>query len=78
MDFIKVAHIRLHCIQLRSGLFIRIICIMQGESDPYSVAKSMGIFQVLESPKDITTTSVSQRIIANHDAYLVSPKSLSV
>ncbi|CAN6587114.1 unnamed protein product [Malus baccata var. baccata] len=41
-----------------------------GESDPYSVPKSMGIFKLLESPKSITTTSVSQRIIANHDAYL--------
>ncbi|KAL6189278.1 hypothetical protein ACLB2K_040667 [Fragaria x ananassa] len=43
---------------------------LTGESDPYSIPKSMGIFQVLESPKDITTTSVAQRIIANHDAYL--------
>ncbi|XP_068333859.1 ethanolamine-phosphate cytidylyltransferase-like [Pyrus communis] len=41
-----------------------------GESDPYSLPKSMGIFKLLESPKSITTSSVSQRIIANHDAYL--------
>ncbi|EXC12837.1 Ethanolamine-phosphate cytidylyltransferase [Morus notabilis] len=39
------------------------------ETDPYSVPKSMGIFQLLESPKNITTTSVAQRIIANHEAY---------
>ncbi|XP_040996895.1 ethanolamine-phosphate cytidylyltransferase-like [Juglans microcarpa x Juglans regia] len=39
------------------------------ESDPYKVPKSMGIFRLLESPKDITTTSVAQRIVANHDAY---------
>lgn len=44
---------------------------MQGQSDPYEVAKSMGIFQLLESPKSITTTSVAQRIIANHEAYMV-------
>ncbi|KAH9734618.1 hypothetical protein KPL71_017428 [Citrus sinensis] len=41
-----------------------------GQSDPYEVAKSMGIFQLLESPKSITTTSVAQRIIANHEAYM--------
>ncbi|PON41130.1 Bifunctional transcriptional regulator [Parasponia andersonii] len=39
------------------------------EFDPYSVPKSMGIFQTLESPKTITTTSVAQRIMANHEAY---------
>ncbi|XP_031276678.1 ethanolamine-phosphate cytidylyltransferase-like [Pistacia vera] len=39
------------------------------ETDPYAVPKSMGIFQLLESPKSITTTSVAQRIVANHDAY---------
>lgn len=44
--------------------------LFTGESDPYSVPKSMGIFKLLESPKNITTTSVSQRIIANHDAYM--------
>ena len=46
--------------------------MMQGEIDPYSVPKSMGIFELLESPKNITTTSVAQRIIANHEAYMVS------
>lgn len=43
---------------------------LAGEIDPYSVPKSMGIFQLLESPKNITTTSVAQRIIANHEAYM--------
>ncbi|KAK4757795.1 hypothetical protein SAY87_019096 [Trapa incisa] len=38
-------------------------------SDPYAVPKSMGIFRLLESPKDITTSSIAQRIVANHDAY---------
>ncbi|KAL3830116.1 hypothetical protein ACJIZ3_018918 [Penstemon smallii] len=42
---------------------------MDGKSDPYSVPKSMRIFQMLESPKDITTNSVAQRIIANHEIY---------
>ncbi|XP_044500874.1 ethanolamine-phosphate cytidylyltransferase-like [Mangifera indica] len=40
------------------------------ETDPYMVPKSMGIFQLLESPKSITTTSVAQRIVANHDTYV--------
>ncbi|XP_051131938.1 ethanolamine-phosphate cytidylyltransferase-like [Andrographis paniculata] len=39
-------------------------------SDPYAVPKSLGIFQILESPRNITTTSIAQRIIANHDAYV--------
>ncbi|KAI3443444.1 hypothetical protein Pfo_000109 [Paulownia fortunei] len=43
---------------------------LNGKSDPYVVPKSMGIFQMLESPKDITTTSIAQRIIANHEIYV--------
>lgn len=43
---------------------------MNGKSDPYVVPKSMGIFQMLESPKDITSASIAQRIIANRDIYL--------
>ncbi|XP_062115318.1 ethanolamine-phosphate cytidylyltransferase-like [Humulus lupulus] len=39
------------------------------EIDRYAVPKSMGIFQLLESPKTITTISVAQRIMANHEAY---------
>ncbi|XP_024959404.1 ethanolamine-phosphate cytidylyltransferase-like [Cynara cardunculus var. scolymus] len=42
---------------------------LNGELDPYSVPKSMGIFRMLESPKNITTTSVAQRIKANHEIY---------
>lgn len=41
-----------------------------GETDPYEVPKSMGIFRMLESPMNITTTSVAQRIIANHEVYM--------
>ena len=46
-------------------------CFIQGETDPYAVPKSMGIFRLLESPKSITTSSVAQRIVANHEAYMV-------
>ncbi|TKY60778.1 Ethanolamine-phosphate cytidylyltransferase [Spatholobus suberectus] len=41
------------------------------EIDPYEVPKSMGIFRLIESPKDITTATVAQRIMANHEAYVV-------
>ncbi|KAF9662917.1 hypothetical protein SADUNF_Sadunf18G0104200 [Salix dunnii] len=44
--------------------------LLAGEPDPYAVPKSMGIFQMLDSPKTITTTSVAQRIVSNHEAYL--------
>lgn len=47
------------------------IVLMQVNTDPYAVPKSMGIFRELKSPKDITTTSVAQRIIANHEIYMV-------
>ncbi|ESW32220.1 hypothetical protein PHAVU_002G303400 [Phaseolus vulgaris] len=40
------------------------------EQDPYEVPKIMGIFRLLESPKDITTATVAQRIMANHEAYV--------
>ncbi|XP_019446442.1 PREDICTED: ethanolamine-phosphate cytidylyltransferase-like [Lupinus angustifolius] len=43
---------------------------LYNESDSYEVPKNMGIFHLLESPKDITTTSVAQRIMANHEAYM--------
>ncbi|XP_058732179.1 ethanolamine-phosphate cytidylyltransferase-like [Vicia villosa] len=43
---------------------------LPSEKDPYEVPKSIGKFRLLESPKDITTTSVAQRIMANHDAYV--------
>ncbi|XVF84118.1 hypothetical protein PTKIN_Ptkin17bG0000300 [Pterospermum kingtungense] len=42
----------------------------QKEKDnPYAVPISMGIFKVLESPLDITTTTIIRRIVANHEAY---------
>ncbi|PWA82554.1 ethanolamine-phosphate cytidylyltransferase [Artemisia annua] len=42
---------------------------IEGMVDPYKIPKSMDIFRTLESPKDITTTSVAQRIKANHEIY---------
>ncbi|KAL6575262.1 Ethanolamine-phosphate cytidylyltransferase [Orobanche minor] len=39
-------------------------------SDPYVVPKSMGIFQMLESLNNTTTTSIAHRIIANHEIYV--------
>ncbi|KAJ1407206.1 Rossmann-like alpha/beta/alpha sandwich fold [Sesbania bispinosa] len=39
------------------------------QSNPYAVPISMGIFKVLESPLDITTTTIIRRIVANHEAY---------
>ncbi|XP_030500955.2 ethanolamine-phosphate cytidylyltransferase isoform X1 [Cannabis sativa] len=37
--------------------------------NPYDVPISMGIFKVLDSPLDITTTTIIKRIVANHEAY---------
>ncbi|KAL0710953.1 hypothetical protein Bca4012_017931 [Brassica carinata] len=39
------------------------------EDNPYAVPKSMGIFEVLESPLDISTSTIIKRIVANHEAY---------
>lgn len=44
--------------------------LLNEKNDPYAVPKSMGIFRTLESSKNITTTSVAQRIIANHELYM--------
>ncbi|KAH0849759.1 hypothetical protein HID58_091331 [Brassica napus] len=42
------------------------------EENPYAVPISMGIFQILESPLDITTSTIMGRIVANHEAYQAS------
>nr|GME08754.1 ethanolamine-phosphate cytidylyltransferase [Ipomoea batatas] len=39
------------------------------EGNPYAVPISMDIFQVLESPLDITTSTIIRRIVSNHEAY---------
>ncbi|CAN7007366.1 unnamed protein product [Brassica rapa subsp. trilocularis] len=47
------------------------------EGNPYAVPKSMGIFEVLESPLDISTSTIIKRIVANHEAYQASLSSSS-
>ncbi|XP_072996454.1 ethanolamine-phosphate cytidylyltransferase-like [Typha latifolia] len=39
------------------------------ESNPYAVPMGMGIYRQLESPLDITTSTIIRRIVANHEAY---------
>ncbi|KAK7374135.1 hypothetical protein VNO80_07561 [Phaseolus coccineus] len=39
------------------------------QCNPYAVPISMGIFKLLESPVDITTTTIIKRIVSNHEAY---------
>uniref|UniRef100_A0A2P2J0C3 Ethanolamine-phosphate cytidylyltransferase n=1 Tax=Rhizophora mucronata TaxID=61149 RepID=A0A2P2J0C3_RHIMU len=41
----------------------------QEKSNPYAVPISMGIFKVLDSPLDVTTTTIIKRIVSNHEAY---------
>ncbi|GMH28684.1 hypothetical protein Nepgr_030527 [Nepenthes gracilis] len=42
----------------------------QKEKDnPYAVPITLGIFRVLESPLDITTTTIIKRIVSNNEAY---------
>ncbi|KAL6597463.1 hypothetical protein ACP70R_046903 [Stipagrostis hirtigluma subsp. patula] len=39
------------------------------DSNPYAVPIAMGIYCRLESPLDITTSTIIKRIVANHEAY---------
>ncbi|XP_057786249.1 ethanolamine-phosphate cytidylyltransferase-like [Salvia miltiorrhiza] len=39
------------------------------KENPYEVPISMGIFKLLESPLEITTSTIIKRIVSNHDAY---------
>ncbi|KAL9428532.1 hypothetical protein AB3S75_030508 [Citrus x aurantiifolia] len=39
------------------------------DGNPYAIPISMDIFKVLESPLDITTTTIIRRIVSNHEAY---------
>ncbi|KAL2620396.1 hypothetical protein R1flu_000601 [Riccia fluitans] len=43
--------------------------LKNGEVDPYHAAKAMGIFKLIESPRDLTTSTIIKRIVSNHDAY---------
>lgn len=47
------------------------LTFFQGERDPYAAAKEMGIFTVIESPRNMTTSTIIQRILTNHEAYKV-------
>ncbi|KAK4432224.1 Ethanolamine-phosphate cytidylyltransferase [Sesamum alatum] len=40
-----------------------------GNQNPYAIPISLGIFKLLESPLDITTSTIIRRIVSNHDAY---------
>jgi hypothetical protein len=44
----------------------------QGEEDPYHAAKDEGIYEEIESPRDLTTSTIIKRIVGNHEAYRVS------
>jgi len=43
--------------------------LLNGEADPYAAAKAMGIFTLIQSPRNITTSTIIRRILANHEAY---------
>jgi ethanolamine-phosphate cytidylyltransferase len=45
--------------------------LFQEENDPYKAAKDLGIFRIIESPRDITTTSIIRRIVSHYEAYKV-------
>ncbi len=51
---------------------LMIIFWLQGENDPYAAAKELGIFKLLESPLNMTTSTIIQRILMNHEAYKVN------
>ncbi|KAJ4751079.1 Ethanolamine-phosphate cytidylyltransferase [Rhynchospora pubera] len=42
---------------------------LKEEPNQYRVPMAMGIFRQLESPLDITTSTIIRRIVANHEAY---------
>lgn len=52
--------------------------MFQEKENPYDVPISMGIFKLLESPLDITTSTIIKRIVSNHDAYQVLLKELNI
>ena len=45
--------------------------IFQEENDPYKAAKDLSIFRTIESPRDITTTTIIRRIVSHYEAYKV-------
>lgn len=59
----------IYCLSLI--IFSDDIIDLQEAENPYAVPVSMGILKILESPLDITTSTIIRRIVSNHDAYLV-------
>jgi ethanolamine-phosphate cytidylyltransferase len=43
--------------------------LKNGEVNPYTAAKDMGIYRTIESPRDLTTSTIIRRIVVNHEAY---------
>eukprot|EP00249_Psilotum_nudum_P036844 c8865_g3_i1 orf=471-1772(-) len=43
--------------------------LLNGDSDPYVAPKEMGIYKIIDSPRKIRTTTIIDRIVANHEAY---------
>ncbi|EFJ06479.1 hypothetical protein SELMODRAFT_162424 [Selaginella moellendorffii] len=41
----------------------------EGDFDPYACPKQLGKFKILESPRNITTSTIIARIVANHEAF---------
>lgn len=42
---------------------------LQSSGDPYAVAKEMGIFELVASPRSMTTSTIIDRIVANRGAF---------
>lgn len=50
---------------------ITVMFVIQEKRIPYDVPASMGIVKLLDSPLDITTSTIIKRIVSNHEAYQV-------
>ncbi|XP_074583530.1 ethanolamine-phosphate cytidylyltransferase-like isoform X1 [Curcuma longa] len=42
---------------------------LKEDSNPYAIPMAMGIYKQLQSPLDITTSTIIKRIVSNHEAY---------
>ncbi|WOK96745.1 ethanolamine-phosphate cytidylyltransferase [Canna indica] len=42
---------------------------LKEDSNPYAVPMAMGIYKQLQSPLNITTSTIIKRIVSNHEAY---------
>jgi ethanolamine-phosphate cytidylyltransferase len=72
MDYAKVIKL---CFYLNMHILAQNncqLCMYQEDSNPYAVPMAMGIYHRLESPLDITTSTIIRRIVANHEAYQVT------